>query len=111
MSISVLIASPLELELVERIAGLDARLDVVYRPDLLGTPRYAGDHTPPAHRTPEQEAEWSALLASAEVLFDLDRSNVRAGLLERAPRLKWVQASSSGVGEWVKRLGLVEEPV
>src|SRR6185295_3336188 len=64
-----------------------------------------------ATRTTQQEAEWTALLASAEVLFDVDRPNARAGLPERAPRLRWVQASSSGVGEWIRRLGLLEAPV
>ncbi|HET6318473.1 MAG TPA: NAD(P)-dependent oxidoreductase [Chloroflexota bacterium] len=107
----VLIASPLEAELVARIAAVDEQLEVVYRPDLLGKPRYAGDHTPPVQRTEAQETEWSALLASAEVMFDVDRPNVRAGLATRAPRLRWVQASSSGVGEWIRRLGLMEAPV
>lgn len=111
MSVRVLIASPLEPELVARIAAVDERLDVVYRPDLLGTTRYIGDHTPPVARTEAQEAEWSALLASAEVLFDVDRPNVRTGLIERAPRLRWIQASSSGVGEWIRRLGLHETQV
>jgi glyoxylate/hydroxypyruvate reductase A len=111
MSVRVLIASPLETELVSRIAEVDERLDVEYRPDLLGTPRYPGDHTPPVQRSGPQEAEWSALLADAEVLFDVDRPNARAGLPERAPRLRWVQASSSGVGEWTRRLGLLDAPV
>jgi phosphoglycerate dehydrogenase-like enzyme len=111
VSVRVLIASPLEAELVARIAEVDQRLEVIYRPDLLGSPRYAGDHTPPVQRDEAQEAEWSALLASTEVLFDVDRANVRAGLPERAPRLRWVQASSSGVGEWIKRLGLLDAPV
>ncbi len=111
MTVRVLIASPLEPRLVERIAAVDGRLDVVYRPDLLGTPRYAGDHTPPVQRSDAQEAEWNQLLASAEVMFDVDRPNARAGLRERAPALRWVQASSSGVGEWIKRLGLLDAPV
>ncbi len=111
MSVRVLIASPLESELVARIAAVSDQLDVVYRADLLGTPRYAGDHTPPVERTPEQDRDWAELLALAEVLFDVDRPNVRAGLLERAPRLRWIQASSSGVGEWIRRLGLVDTPV
>jgi phosphoglycerate dehydrogenase-like enzyme len=78
---------------------------------MLGTPRYPGDHTPPVSRTESQEAEWAALLASAEVLFDVDRPNARDGLPERAPSLRWVQASSSGVGEWIRRLGLLDAPV
>jgi phosphoglycerate dehydrogenase-like enzyme len=111
VSVRVLICSPLEPELVARIAAVDRQVDVVHRPELLGIPRYPGDHTPPVQRTPAAEEEWSALLASADVLFDVDRPNARAGLPERAPRLRWVQASSSGVGEWIRRLGLLDAPV
>jgi glyoxylate/hydroxypyruvate reductase len=111
VSVRVLIASPLEADLVARISAVDERLDVVYRPDLIGTPRYVGDHTPPIERGEAQAAEWATLLASAEVLFDVDRANAHDGLAERAPRVRWIQASSSGVGEWIRRLGLLESPV
>jgi phosphoglycerate dehydrogenase-like enzyme len=111
VSVRVLIASPLEAELVGRIAAVDPRVEVISRPELLGAPRYVGDHTPPVERSPEQAAEWAALLASAEVLFDVDPPNVRVGFVERAPRVRWIQASSSGVGGWIRRLGLVDAPV
>src|SRR5262249_50673154 len=60
--VRVLIASALEPSLVDRIRAVDARLDVVYRAELLGRPRYPGDHTAPVTRTPAQVAEWSALV-------------------------------------------------
>jgi len=96
---------------VSRIAQVDRRLDVVYHPDLLGTPRYAGDHTPPVQRSDAQEAEWSELLASAEVLFDVDRPNARAGLPERAPALRWVQASQLGRRRVDQAPRLLDAPV
>jgi phosphoglycerate dehydrogenase-like enzyme len=108
--INVLLASPLEPRLVERIAAVDPRLDVSFRPDLLGQPRYAGDHFPPIHRTPEQAAEWAELLSRAEVLLDVDQPSA-SDIVQRAPCLRWVQSSSSGVGEWIRRLGLVDVPV
>jgi len=110
MAVNVVLASPLETHLVERIAAVDSRLHVVYRKDLLGTPRYAGDHFPPIHRTPEQTAEWQKLLAEAEVMLDVDQPST-SEFLSRVKRLQWIQSSSSGVGEWVKRLGLVETPI
>jgi phosphoglycerate dehydrogenase-like enzyme len=109
--VRVLIASPLEPELVERIAAVDSRLDVVYRAEMLGRPRYAADHFPPISRSAEQSAEWSELLAQAEVLLDVDQPNVGPDFTQRAPRVRWIQASSSGVGEWVRRLGIVEAPI
>jgi glyoxylate/hydroxypyruvate reductase A len=104
--VNVLIASPLEPELVERVAAVDPRLQVTYRPDLLGQPRYPADHHPPFQRSAAQAAEWAELLSAAEVLFDVDQPGP-GELLKQAPRLRWIQSSSSGIGEWVRRLGLV----
>src|SRR5688572_18184379 len=108
--VRLLIASYLEPEHVERIRTVSPRLDVVYRPDLLGRPRYVADHTAPATRTPAQEAEWLSLLADAEVMFDVYRPS-SPNLPEQAPRLRWVQFSSSGVGQMVGQLGLAGSPV
>src|SRR5579864_7639295 len=108
--INVLIASPLSPDLVQRIANLDPRLQVIYRGDLLGQPRYPGDHFPPIQRSPEQAQEWARLLADAEVMLDVDQPST-SNFLPRAPRLRWIQSSSSGVGEWVRRLGLAATPV
>lgn len=108
--VNVLIASPLDDELVARIAAVDSRLTVTYRPDLLGTPRYPGDHFPPISRTPAQEAEWARLLSEAEVMFDVDQPSV-ADFRRLAPRVRWIQASSSGIGEWVRRLDIVDAPI
>ena len=44
-SLSVLISTYLEPDQVERIADVDARLRVMYEPDLLPVPRYRADHT------------------------------------------------------------------
>src|SRR6478752_6926065 len=40
----VVIATPLEPELVARLRAVDERLDVAYEADLLPTPRWASDH-------------------------------------------------------------------
>ena len=109
-TVRVLIASALESPLIERVRAVDARLDVVYRADLLGLPRYPGDHTAPATRTAAQAAEWTALVAEAEVMFDVDRPTV-ADLPRQASRLRWVQLSSSGVGQIVTHMGLGDAPV
>src|SRR5262249_27296124 len=69
-----------------------------------------GDHTAPATRTPAQEAEWAALVAEAEVMFDVDRASSR-DLTRQAPRLRWIQLSSSGVGPLVEQMGLGDRPV
>lgn len=101
----VLIASYLEPHLVERIRGVDPRLEVTYRPDLLGQPRYPGDHTAPMQRTAAQDQEWAALMGDAEILFDIYRPQ-SDDLPRRAPKLRWIQFSSSGVGKFVEQMGL-----
>jgi phosphoglycerate dehydrogenase-like enzyme len=105
-----MIASPLEPEYAERIAAaLPNRVELIYRPDLMPPIRYAGDHYGPPgwRRSPEQREEWHALLQRAEVLWDFSAGEER-GPLELSPRLRWVQTTSAGVGQYVKRLGLQE---
>src|SRR5574342_464584 len=100
---TVLICSYLEPEHVERLRQVDERLTVIYEPELLRPPRYAADHTgdPAIQRTPEQENRWRMLLARADILFDFDPTH-RADLPELAPRARWVQATSAGIGQLVK---------
>ncbi len=103
--LTVLIASYLEPEHVERIRAVDSRLTVVYEPGLLRPPRYAADHMGgPLARSPEEEARWRALLARADVLFDFDYTN-DAELPELCPRVRWIQSTSAGIGQFVKRRG------
>ncbi len=101
---TILFASYLEAEHVERIRAAAPAAELLYRPDLIGAPRFQADHTAPIKRSPAQEAEWRALLARAEVLFDFDHSH-RQDLPALAPNLQWIQATSAGIGQLVKRYG------
>jgi glyoxylate/hydroxypyruvate reductase A len=105
--LTVLIASYLEPALVEQIRACDPRINVIYEPDLLGAPRYISDHTAPPQRTPAQEAHWRELLAQADVLFDFDWGNLES-LPDLAPRLRWIQATSAGIGQLVRRQGYAQ---
>jgi glyoxylate/hydroxypyruvate reductase A len=107
--LKVLIASPLEPEQVERIAAAaPGRIEVVYEPDLLPVPRYVGDHKGrPRALSPEQRERWLAHLREADVLFDFDwLAPERLAL--HAPRLRWVQGTSAGIGELLRRTGLID---
>lgn len=107
--VTVMIASPLEPEHVTRIAAVDpARVELLYRPDLMPDPRYVADHGDPAfRRTPEQDAEWRAMLRRADVLFDFSLVEGEPPLA-LSPKLRWVQTTSAGVGPLVARLGLAD---
>lgn len=103
----VLITSWLEPEHVERIRQVDPRLEILHEPELLARPRYIADHSAPVTRTAEQEARWRNLLARAEILFDFDKSS-GAELAVLAPNVRWIQATSAGIGEYVRKMGYAE---
>lgn len=109
-TIRVLISSPLEAEYAERIRAVDRRLEVIYRPDLVGHPRYVADHHGDLVRTEAQQREWQTLLQATEVLFDFDSHDLY-DLPRRAPRLRWIQATSSGVGQLIVQIGLVDSHI
>lgn len=107
-TLKVVIASFIEAEHVEKIRGVDPRLEVIYEPDLLRPPRYAADHKgSPTERTPDQEARWRRILEKADVLFDFDQTHLR-DLPELAPNVRWVQSTSSGIGPFVEGMGYPE---
>jgi glyoxylate/hydroxypyruvate reductase A len=102
----VLIASPLEPEHIEEIRAVDPRIDLLHDPDLLPRPRYVADHGgAPKTRTPEQESRFLEMLGRAEVVFDFPAGYAR-DLPKVAPRLRWLQATSAGIGQFVQRSGL-----
>ncbi len=102
-TLKVLIASYLEPEHVERIRAVDTRLEVIFEPTLLRKPRYAADHIGAgAPRTPEQEARWRGLLEQADILFDFDHTH-REDLPDLAPNVRWIQATSAGIGQFIVR--------
>jgi glyoxylate/hydroxypyruvate reductase len=70
-------------------------------------PRFAGDHSgcPGFRRNPEQDARYRQWLSEADVHFDLDAEYAPA-FATLAPRLRWIQATSSGIGPAVRRAGL-----
>jgi glyoxylate/hydroxypyruvate reductase len=109
----VLIASPLEGELAERIKAADPRAEVLFEPDLLPPARYPADHLgdPGFRRDAGAEARWRALLDRAEVLFGVpgDSADDLAEVVATLSRLRWVHATSAGAGEQVRKAGLPAE--
>ena len=108
MSYTALFASYLEPEFVQKIRDEVPEVEFIYRPDLIGAPKYSAHHTARIERTPEQETEWQALLAHADILFDFDFTHLY-DLPDLAPNLKWIQTTSAGIGQAVKRFGYAEK--
>jgi phosphoglycerate dehydrogenase-like enzyme len=116
--LTIVIASFLEEEYVQRIASAQPGIRVIYEPGLLPVPRYPCDHTGLVRDLrPAELDRWRALCAEADVFFDFDWLDP-AGLarLSARPggqpgggpggRLRWVQATSAGIGAAMRRTGL-----
>ena len=106
---TIVIATPLEVEHVAELREIAPdRLDVLHEPDLLPPTRYTADHKgAPFTRDAAQEQAWRAMLARADILWDFPP----AELLDSMPRLRWVQATSTGVGPLAAKLRLAERGV
>ena len=106
---TIVIASPLEAVHAEALRALAPdRLEVLHEPALLPPPRYVADHKgAPFTRTAAQEQTWRALLARADILWDFPP----AELLDAMPRLRWIQATSTGVGPAAARMRLGERGI
>ncbi|MCB8822258.1 D-2-hydroxyacid dehydrogenase [Microvirga rosea] len=110
----VFITSPLEYEHVERIrAAAPECTEVLYEPDLLPPTRYVADHKGRDGfvRTQSQETRWREALSRATILWDFPSGSQGTRGLSLAPQVKWVQTTSSGVGQAVASMGLAETDV
>lgn len=112
-SLRVVVATPLSEELAAEIAQSEPRIELVFEPELLPPSRHPGDHVgdPSFRRTPEQEARFAQLLASADVLYGIpgeEPARLRA-VVESNPQLRWVQAMLAGGGSQLRAAGLSDE--
>jgi phosphoglycerate dehydrogenase-like enzyme len=106
----VLVASYIEPECAGRIRAEVPDVDVVYEPELLPRPRYRSDHDGSRADVPDAgRRRWAELLKSADVMFDFDWDQP-AMMPVRCPNLRWVQATSAGIGESVAEAGLAGAP-
>jgi phosphoglycerate dehydrogenase-like enzyme len=105
--LTVVIAAALEAGLVERIRAVDPkRIRVIHEPELVPSGPYAGGYMGSKPSLDEGGlARWRSILGQADVLFEFDWLEP-ARLPDNAPRLRWLQASKSGIGEFLRRLGL-----
>lgn len=108
MTVNIVIGSYLEPELVKKIESFSDDVRVHSRPDLLPIPRYACDHSAPVRDlSPKQLEEWRQTTALADVFFDFDW-NEPSKMPVNSPNLKWIQATSAGIGAFMQRTKLDE---
>jgi len=108
--VPVVIATPLEPELVERLRKVDDRLDIRFEADLLPPPRFPSDHLGDLdfERTSDQESRFSRLIAEAEVVLGFPRESPAglAWVIRTAPGLRFLQCMFAGAGEQVRAANL-----
>ncbi|HKF00231.1 MAG TPA: D-2-hydroxyacid dehydrogenase [Actinomycetes bacterium] len=105
-TLEVMIATPLEERLAQRIRDSDPRVRLWYDRGLLPTQAYPGDHRGNTgfRRDDAGERAWSEMLARAEVLFGIpgDSPEGLRDAIDRGPRVRWVAATAAGAGEQVR---------
>jgi phosphoglycerate dehydrogenase-like enzyme len=111
--VPVVIATPVEPELVALLQQVDDRLDVRFEPDLLPPARWPSDHVgePSFTRTPDEERRFTDLVAGAEVLYGFPREDPPqiAWAVRTAPGLRYVQATFAGAGQQLAAAGLTRD--
>jgi phosphoglycerate dehydrogenase-like enzyme len=104
--LTIAIGSYLEPDLVGRIQAAQPGARVIYEPDLLPVPRFPCDHHGPRRDLrPADLDRWRSLTSQADVFFDFDWLDP-ALMATSSPRLRWIQASSAGIGAFMQRTGL-----
>ena len=88
-------------------------VEILYEPDLLPQTRYIADHKgrDGFARTPAQDRRWRDALAQATILWDFPSGPEGTRGLSLTPQVKWVQTTSSGVGQAVANMGLADSDV
>lgn len=110
-SLTIAIGSYLEPDLVGRIQAAQPAARVIYEPDLLPVPRYRCDHSAPPRDLSHADIErWRSLTAQADIFFDFDWLDP-AAMSTRNARLRWIQATSAGIGAFMQRTGLDRAPI
>jgi len=110
-SLTIVIGSYLEPDLVGRIEAAQPAARVIYEPGLLPVPRYRCDHSAPPRDLGAADLDrWRSLAAQADVFFDFDWLDPHL-MPTRSPRLRWVQATSAGINVVMRRTGLDRAPI
>jgi phosphoglycerate dehydrogenase-like enzyme len=110
--VRVVIATPLEAELVDFLREVDERLEIAFEPELLPTPRYPSDHAgdDSFERTTEQEVRFTELVRAAEVVLGFPGESPAgiAWVVRTAPNLRFLQATFAGAGQQIRAAELTD---
>lgn len=109
-TLRVAVAVTLDDESAALITEREPRIELLREPALTAPWRWPNDWEgdPGWHRTPQQQAEFTALLDRADAFFGIPDVSppALASAIERNPRLAWVHTTAAGGGGQVRAAGL-----
>jgi len=107
---TVLIATPVEEDLVQRIRDSVPGLEVLHDAALLPPARYPSDHAgdPAFRRDPDAQQRFGGWVERAQVTLGVPGETPEAlrELVSRAAGLRWVQGTAAGMGQLVRAAAL-----
>ena len=84
-------------------------LNLIYHGEWLSPATFPAEHNHNLNLTPAQWAVWLADLKQADIMFDFEKNTLSRWVPENlTPRLRWLQATSAGVGQTIDKAGLGE---
>jgi len=109
--VNVFVTVPMPDECVKLMTDVDPRVNVIFDKDLIPDQRYPADRRGQAMEwTPERDRKWNEYLKEADILFGFDYRHMD-NLRDFAPKLKWVQGTSTGIGPSVVKAGWPEKGI
>ncbi len=114
MTVKVFVTTPMAPECIETMRAVDPeRVEVIFEPDIIARMQFTADHKgEPIIRNEDQQRRWVKHLGEAEILYDFPTNDPDgSGGLAYARRVKWIQATSAGIGQKVVMLGLRDTDV
>jgi phosphoglycerate dehydrogenase-like enzyme len=84
-------------------------LKLTYHGEWLPPAAFPAEHNHNFQLTPPQWAEWIAGLKRADIMLDFESHTLPRWVPDNlTPRLRWLQATSAGVGQTIEKAGLAE---
>ena len=106
---NVFVGTYFEPEEIERLREEVTRrgLNLIYHGEWLQPAAFPAEHNHNLDLTPEQWEVWIAGLKQADIMLDFEVNTLSRWVPENlTPRLRWLQATSAGVGQTIDKAGL-----